>query len=154
MEAQQSDVAPLRVGARDQDLSARLAQELIAFNVRATGAGDQQGLSVRVTGAGGELIAGLAGWTWGDCSGIASLWVHEQHRREGWGSRLVQAAQDEARRRGCTQMNVSSLTFQAPDFYRRHGFIETGRTQGIPGGHADVHFWKRLEGVPVDSPRL
>lgn len=39
----------------------------------------------------------------------------------------------------------SSFTFQAPGFYRRHGDVETGRTEGLPvDGMADVHFRKPL----------
>lgn len=44
-------------------------------------------------------------------------------------------------------MVLSSFTFQAPDFYRRHGYVETGRTEGLPvAGAADVHFRKTLPG--------
>lgn len=89
----------------------------------------------------------------GRLRGIDQLWVHEGHRGEGWGTRLVRAAEDEARRRGCTRMVVSSITFQAPAFYRRYGYAETGRTEGLPGGHADVHFWKALDDTAAE-PRL
>ncbi|HEY2672127.1 MAG TPA: GNAT family N-acetyltransferase [Rugosimonospora sp.] len=143
----------VRVGAGDKDLTARLEEELTAFNVRATGADDEASLSVRVTDAAGALVGGLSGWTWGGCGGIGLLWVREGCRREGWGARLLRTAEDEARRRGCTRMVVSSMSFQAPGFYRRHGYIETGRTEGLPGGHCDVHFFKRLDGTPT-APRL
>ena len=37
------------------------------------------------------------------------------------------------------------VTFQAPAIYERYGFVETGRTEGLPvEGHADVHFVKLL----------
>ncbi|GAA5187863.1 hypothetical protein GCM10023322_37150 [Rugosimonospora acidiphila] len=137
----------------DSELKARLEKELTAFNVRMTGADDEASLSVRVTDQAGALVGGLAGWTWGGCGGIGLLWVREQSRREGWGSRLLRAAEQEARRRGCTRMVVSSMTFQAPGFYRRHGYVETGRTEGLPGGHSDVHFFKRLDGKAT-GPRL
>jgi ribosomal protein S18 acetylase RimI-like enzyme len=144
MAAEQGMDATMRVGAGDGDLSARLSKELTAFNVAATGADDEAPLSVQVTDAAGDLVGGLTGWTWGGGGGISMLWVRADRRHEGWGSRLIQAAEDEARRRGCTRMIVASFTFQAPDFYRRHGYEETGRAEGFPGGHADVHFLKRL----------
>jgi hypothetical protein len=59
-----------------------LDKELVAFNIQATDPDDQHGLTVSVTDDAGELIAGLAGWIWGDCSGITSLWVHEQLHRD------------------------------------------------------------------------
>jgi GNAT superfamily N-acetyltransferase len=147
MTTEQHTEATLHVGADDQDLSATLGEELTAFNTTATGVDDQAALSVRVTDPDGSLVAGLTGWTWGGCGGIEMLWVRDGRRHEGWGSRLLRAAETEALRRGCTRMIVSSMTFQAPDFYRRHGYVETGRTEGLPGGHSDVHFLKRLDDV-------
>jgi hypothetical protein len=41
-------------------------------------------------------------------------------------------------------MLVSSHTFQAPDFYRRHGYVEYARTEDSPRGHAEIHFVKKL----------
>ncbi|WP_143660747.1 GNAT family N-acetyltransferase, partial [Streptomyces fradiae] len=89
-------------------------------------------------------VGGLTAWTWGGLLGVEMLWVREDSRRGGWGGRLLEAAEEEARRRGCDRACVSSFTFQAPDFYRRHGYVETGRTPGIPGGAEDVHLFKRL----------
>lgn len=94
----------------------------------------------------GELRAGLSGWTWGTSAGIEMVWVRADARRVGVGSRLLAAAEHVARGRGCERLVVSSFTFQAPAFYARHGFVETGRTEGLPvQGHADVHFVKLLQ---------
>lgn len=58
---------------------------------------------------------------------------------------LTVRAEDVARRRGCRQLLVSSFTFQAPDFYRRHGYTEFARSPAVPvEGEADVHFVKTL----------
>ncbi|MER5685018.1 hypothetical protein [Streptomyces sp. NPDC002205] len=56
----------------------------------------------------------------------------------------MRAAEDEAVARGCTSMIVSSMSFQAPGFYRRQGYLETGSGGGIPGGHTRHHFFKEL----------
>ncbi|NJP35614.1 GNAT family N-acetyltransferase [Micromonospora thermarum] len=144
----------LQVLGADKELEERLSAELTAFNNRATGAADEADLSVRVTDADGGLVAGLTGWSWGDCAGINMVWVRADRRSEGWGGRLLRAAEEEARRRGCTQMSVSSFSFQAPEFYRRHGYLDTGRREGIPGGHVDHHFWKSLVTDPAAAVRL
>jgi GNAT superfamily N-acetyltransferase len=145
--------AAVQVGEQDADLAARLTEELTAFNIAATGADDQRHLSVRVDDGAGQLVAGLAGWTWGGCGGINLVWVRADCRRQGWGARLLQAAEAEARARGCTRMVVSSMTFQAPGFYQRHGYVETGRTLGLPGGHADIHLLKALSDPPDTAPQ-
>ncbi|WP_285777788.1 GNAT family N-acetyltransferase [Microtetraspora sp. NBRC 13810] len=137
----------LAVGARDPRLSRRLDDELTAFNEAAIGVPYGDSFSVKVTDASGDLVGGLTAWTWGGFCGISMLWVREDSRGDGWGSRLLQAAEAEAVRRGCDRVAVSSFTFQAPGFYRRHGYAETGRMLGFPGGHEDVHLFKRLTGV-------
>ncbi|MBY8879793.1 GNAT family N-acetyltransferase [Actinacidiphila acidipaludis] len=136
----------LRVGQRDPELTARLTRGLEEVNFPATGttAADQGTLSVRVADDDGELIGGLTAWTWGGLLGIEMLWIREGSRRGGWGSRILLAAEEEARRRGCDRACVSSFTFQAPAFYAGHGYVETGRTLGIPGGAEDVHMFKPL----------
>ena len=138
----------LHVGGEDPELAARIDRELTAFNAAATGADDEAGLSVRAVDADGTLVAGLTGWTWGGRAGINTVWVRDDRRRAGWGGRLLRAAEEEARRRGCTEISVASFSFQAPDFYRRHGYSDTGIRDGIPGGHVDHHFWKPLAAEP------
>ncbi|WP_446218170.1 GNAT family N-acetyltransferase [Micromonospora sp. IBHARD004] len=144
----------LRVGGEDAELSARLERELTAYNNAATGADDEAELSVRVTGPDGELLGGLAGWTWGGRAGVNMLWVRADRRHQGWGGRMLRAAEEEARRRGCTEISLSSFSFQAPGFYRRHGYSDTGIRDGIPGGHVGHHFWKPLVENPAGVVRL
>jgi ribosomal protein S18 acetylase RimI-like enzyme len=144
----------LRVGGADEELSARLERELTAFNNAATGADDEADLSVRAVDADGALVGGLTGWTWGGRAGINMVWVRADRRHAGLGGRLLRAAEEEARRRGCTEISVSSFSFQAPDFYRRHGYGDTGIRDGIPAGHVDHHFWKSLVDDPAAAVRL
>lgn len=134
----------LRLGGGDSDLDERLSKELDAYNVAASGVGDQREFTVKVEDDRG-LVAGLSGWTWGTCAGIAMVWVREDSRRSGVGGRLLAAAEQVARDRTCRRLTVSSFTFQAPGFYERHGFVEFARTDGLPvEGQADVHFVKML----------
>jgi ribosomal protein S18 acetylase RimI-like enzyme len=140
------DEVRLTVADADADLDQRLSDELDSFNFAACGVSNLRELTVKVEDADDSLVAGLSGWTWGTCAGIAMVWVREDARRAGWGTRLLDAVEGEALQRGCTQVVVSSFTFQAPDFYRRHGYVETGRTESLPlEGTADVHFVKLLE---------
>jgi len=135
----------LTVSGKDADLDARLDAELTAYNLAASGSRDQAEFTVRIDDDTGDLVAGLSGWTWGSCAGISLVWVREDRRTHGAGARLLAAAERVARDRGCRQVVVSSFTFQAPGFYERHGFVETGRTEGLPiEGAADVHLVKHL----------
>ena len=136
--------AHLTVGDGDSALDERLSNELDTYNFAAVGRDDLREFTVKVEDDGG-LVAGLSGWTWGTCAGIGMVWVREDARRDGWGGRLMAAAEDVARGRGCRQVLVSSFTFQAPNFYRRNGYTEFARSPDLPvEGEADVHFLKIL----------
>ena len=135
----------LTIGDGDAELDARLDAELSEFNLATSGVHVRSEFTVKIEDGGDELVAGLSGWTWGTCAGISLVWVREDRRAQGAGARLLAAAERVARERGCHQIVVSSFTFQAPGFYERHGFVETGRIEGLPiEGAADVHLAKRL----------
>lgn len=145
MTAPENAAHHLLVADGDPTLDSRLSDELDVHNFAASGVSDQREFTVRVQDDEGELVAGLSGWTWGTCAGIGMVWVREDSRKHGWGGRMLESAEELARDRGCRQILVSSFTFQAPDFYARHGYVEFGRTEGIPvEGAADVHFVKLL----------
>ncbi|MFF5312378.1 GNAT family N-acetyltransferase [Streptomyces massasporeus] len=141
---QHTVAASLRVGGQDDDLEKRLDEELTAFNTAAADGAVTEPLSVRVTDEAGDLVGGLTAWTWGTLCSVDMLWVREDRRHSGWGGRLMRAAEAEAARRGCTDMIVSTYSFQAPAFYPRLGFTERARIRGVPGGHEDIYFHKRL----------
>ena len=134
----------MRVGGQDRELTERLDAEIYDFNAQVTGLDDGELLTIRVTDDSGELVAGLSGWTWGGCGHVDVLWVRESSRGLGVGTSLMDAVEAEARERGCSRMVLSTHTFQAPDFYRGRGYVETGRTADYPEGYAQVHLSKRL----------
>jgi ribosomal protein S18 acetylase RimI-like enzyme len=142
-----SEQGPGHLTVQDGDaaLAARLDAELTAYNLASSGVHERSQFSVRIDDDAGELMAGLTGWVWGTCAGISLVWVRGDRRAQGAGRRLLEAAEKVARERGCAQLLVSSFTFQAPGFYERHGFVQTGRIEGLPiEGVADVQLVKYL----------
>jgi GNAT superfamily N-acetyltransferase len=132
------------VGHTDNGLRERLDNEINAFNAAATGHTDGRLLCITVSDDGGDLRAGLFGWTWGGCGYIDLLWVRADQRGSGLGTRLLAAAEEEIARRGCGQVALSTHSFQAPGFYARFGYQECGRTPAYPHGHDHIHLVKRL----------
>jgi ribosomal protein S18 acetylase RimI-like enzyme len=132
------------VSDADDGLRERLDQEIQAFNGATTGYLDGRLLCVAVREDGGDLRAGLFGWTWGGCGYIDLLWVRSDQRGSGLGSRLLATAEEEMARRGCDQVVLSTHSFQAPGFYARFGYEECGRARGYPRGHDQIYLVKSL----------
>jgi GNAT superfamily N-acetyltransferase len=121
-----------------------LDDRIYEYNVAATGIGDGRWLGVFVRDESGAVLAGLSGTTWGACCKVRDVWVREDLRLRGMGTRLLDAAEDEARRRGCKQVLLSSHSFQAPDFYRKRGFEVFAVIEDDPIGHREIYLRKRL----------
>jgi len=90
-----------------------------------------------------QLIAGIRAYTWGGCLDIRSLWVREDFRGEGLGSKLMRAVEQEAIRRGCHIATLETHSFQAPGFYEKLGYEEIGVLDGYPIGHKK-HYLKKV----------
>src|SRR3954451_9925584 len=89
------------VDKTDPSISARLDEEINAFNMEAVGRHDARDLFALVRDERGALVAGADGWTWAGTCWIEHLWVRDEDRRHGIGSRLLDVVESEARRRGC-----------------------------------------------------
>jgi GNAT superfamily N-acetyltransferase len=117
---------------------------LTAFNVERARPYDRRPLHVFLRNEAGETVAGLTGqtnwrWLYVDC-----VWLPEALRAQGWGARLLELAEEEARRRGCLHAHLFSYSFQAPGFYEKLGYAIYGVLEGYPPGERRVLFRKDL----------
>jgi N-acetylglutamate synthase-like GNAT family acetyltransferase len=121
-----------------------LEDRIDEYNVARTGIADVRLLAIILRDDGDRIMAGLYGWTWGRTCEVRTLWVHERWRSQGLGTRLLEAAEAEARERGALQIVLSTHDFQAPEFYRRLGFEVVGQVEDYPVGHRSIYLRKRL----------
>lgn len=117
---------------------------LYEFNAGVTGITDGAWLAIFVRDEQAQIIAGICGNTWGGSCEIRRFWVEESRRKQGLGTKLFEAAEHEARRRGCTQMLLMTFSFQAPAFYAQHGFEVLTVVDDHPRGHRNLLLRKRL----------
>src|SRR5919106_4206387 len=85
-----------------------LEDRLYEFNASVTRINDGEWLAIFVRDELERIVAGICGSTWGGCCEIRQLWVEESRRRQGLGTRLLRAAEQEARRRHCRQMALTT----------------------------------------------
>jgi GNAT superfamily N-acetyltransferase len=121
-----------------------LEDRLYECNAQQTGVDDGQWLAIFLRDEQGTIQAGLKGWTWCGSCYIQTIWVHPDLRGHDIGTHLLQAAEQEARIRGCQQIVLTSFSFQAPGFYQKLGYEVFAILEEHPRGHQDYFLRKRL----------
>ncbi|MEV0123432.1 GNAT family N-acetyltransferase [Streptomyces sp. NPDC050703] len=102
-------------------------------------------LAVWVLDASGALAGGLAAHTWGRWLHVDHLWVDDHHRGTGLGARLLAEAERIAHEeRACVNSRVETWDFQAPGFYRSHGYEVVSVIPDYPEGVKEFTLTKRL----------
>lgn len=121
-----------------------LEDRLYEFNAAQTGQDDGQLFGFFIRDGQQEIVAGLSGWTWAQACEIRELWVHPSQRGKGYGRHLLEAAEQEAGRRGCKVIFLSSYSFQAPRFYQKHGYELAWQLKDFPPGYQYCFLVKRI----------
>jgi GNAT superfamily N-acetyltransferase len=125
---------------RDLDfIEAQIRSEASA----AMGLGDELDLAIFVRDD-GRIVAGISGWTWGDCCELQSLWVDPRLRGCGLATKLIALAEAAAAARGCSQTVHFTYDFQARRLYEQTGYELVGRVTDFPSGTDVLWFHKRL----------
>jgi ribosomal protein S18 acetylase RimI-like enzyme len=137
----------------DQSDTAFLSEQIFAYNAARTGRSDGRSLAIFVRNDAGAILAGLSGFTWGDVMQVEYLWVREDLRGRGWGSRLLAQAEAEGVARGCHQVILDTHSFQAPGFYQAHGYSVFGVAPDYPVGHQKIFLRKPLAQPSEDGER-
>jgi ribosomal protein S18 acetylase RimI-like enzyme len=136
--------SPFTVDANPDDRDIQfLEDQIYGYNLASTGIEDGRLLSI-ILRDGDDIPAGIYGFTWAGTLEIKVLWVREDLRGQGLGSRLLVAAEEEAVRRGCFQAILDTHSFQAPKLYRRHGYEVYGEVPDYPPGHSKLFLRKHL----------
>lgn len=119
-------------------------QNLVKYVESHVGPSTYKELTLTIRDANGELIAGLHGmsnWQW---LFVKSVFVSEGYRYKGLGTKLLKAAEQEARRRSCAGVWLDTFSFQSPDFYKKLGYTEFGVIDNYPYNHRRSFFSKKI----------
>lgn len=97
-------------------------------------ADERRELTLSIHGRDRKLVAGLNGstnWSW---LYVRLLWVSEEARGQGLGKKLMNLAEDEARKRGCKHAWVDTFNPEALKFYQQLGYQVFGELPDCPPG--------------------
>ena len=90
--------------------------------------------------AAGGLVADIAwGWLY-----ILKIWVQESLRGKGLGTRLLETAEAEAKKRGCRYAYLDTFSFQARPLYEKLGYEVIVTFDDFPPGHKKYFMKKYL----------
>ena len=121
-----------------------IREELNQFNNERVGEDSHTPLNIVEYDTKGNTIGGIIGGTYWGWLYIDILWIHEDHRKKGIGSRLLREAEQEAVRRCCHHVHLDTMSWQAPEFYKKHGYEVIGILPDIPNGNQKYLLMKAL----------
>ena len=121
-----------------------IRKALFEFNREKVGDDGHTPLNIVEYDADGNIIGGILGGTYWGWMYVDILWVHEDHRGKGIGSKLLTEAETEAKARGCHHVHLDTMSWQAPKFYEKHGYSVIGILPDIPKGNQKYLLMKAL----------
>jgi GNAT superfamily N-acetyltransferase len=74
----------------------------------------------------GKIIAGIVAESIFDSLDIEFHFVDEKHRDEGLGTKLLKHVEDIAKANNLKRILINTYSFQAPEFYKQHGYKAVG----------------------------
>src|SRR5262245_10493268 len=92
----------------------------------------------------GKVLGGLHGRSEFGLVYVAWFFLPENLRRARIGSRALAMAEEEGRRRGCTRIALTTLSIEAPGFYKKRGYDVVATIDCEPPGLTRYYMMKKL----------
>ena len=122
---------------------------LLAYNETNGGPANYQPFAIMVRDRGtGTTVGGLWARIYYEWLFVDLLYVPEEARGRNIGSGLLAEAEAFARRKRCVGVWLNTYSFQAPGFYRKHGYRAFGTLGDYPKGKKLFFFRKTLDSGP------
>jgi len=71
----------------------------------------------------GKIKGGCHGCLYYGCLYVDELWVDKELRYQGYGTQLMQTAENWAKEQGCLFATVNTMDWEALDFYKKLGYV-------------------------------
>lgn len=123
---------------------AAIFQGLLEYNLARLEDKNPQDLGIYLEDESGKKVAGLIGNTHGNWLTVKFLWVSEELRGQNIGSKILRQAEETAKERGCHSVFLDTFSFQAPEFYKKHGYQEVFALEDYPVTGKRYYFVKHM----------
>ena len=134
----------IRLENKESHKAQEIGDLIRAYNRSKREEAESEPLNLYLEDEKGNLMAGLVAETFGNWLEIEYLFVKEELWGQGIGSKLLQRAESEAKKRNCRFAFVNTYQFQAPDFYLSHGYKEVFILQDYPYTGKRYYYQKDL----------
>ncbi|MBS0636927.1 MAG: GNAT family N-acetyltransferase [Verrucomicrobia bacterium] len=124
--------------------TAVVREGIVAFNECVLGERDKA-FSIFLKDELGKVFGGIEAFLGSESIYIDTLWVEASLQKQGYGTQLLAAAENEAKKNGCIFSLVDTWDFQAEAFYKKNGYNEIGKLDDYWHGHSKIFLRKRFQ---------
>ena len=129
----------------DAEDSRRLFDGVRSFNREKTGNERPRTVAYFLRDEQNQIIGGVQGMLWGRFMHIDVLWVDQNHRGQGHGSRLMSAIESYGVEHGYPLFYLETASFQALPFYQGLGYQVFGELPNVSEGHTLFFLKKEIQ---------
>lgn len=123
--------------------NAVVREGIIAFNEKILGERDKT-FSIFLKDPLGNVFGGIQAFMGTESIYIDVLWVESDLQKQGYGTKLLNAAEQEAIKNGCIFSLVDTWDFQAETFYLKKNYERIGELKNYWHGHSKIFLRKNL----------
>ena len=127
-----------------QEDNAVVREGLISFNETMTGEPRDKEFSIFLKNGSGKIFGGLKAFFDTESIYIDTFWIDEKIRHQGWGTKLLNAAEKEAAKNDCVFSLLDTWSFQAEEFYLKNGYERIGEVKNYWLGHSKISLRKKI----------
>ncbi|MET3897466.1 GNAT superfamily N-acetyltransferase [Devosia sp. UYZn731] len=126
------------------DELAAIGDGLAAFNQADVGPSGRLAVTVLARDETNAIVGGISGYTaWGWLY-VQWLWIAEALRGQGMAGQMLEAAETEARKRGCHAAYIDTFNPVALKVYQKQGYLTFGELANFPPGRTRTFLQKPL----------
>jgi GNAT superfamily N-acetyltransferase len=123
--------------------NAVISEGIVASNARIVGERDKA-FSIFLKHDSGQVFGGIQAFLDTESIYIDVLWIEEKLQKKGYGTKLLDAVEQEAIKNGCAYITVDTWDFQAEGFYLKNGYERIGEVKNYWLGHSKISLRKKI----------